>query len=252
MQSETIGNATIYCGNALDILPPLGLAADLICSDPPYRTTSGGCTKGRMKGGIFAHSTVVPMLADITWPEIMDLCYLCAAGQSDAYFMMNDKHQFAAQQAALGAGWRIHNLLVWDKIAATANRWYMKNLEFTIYAWRGNARSIRNPSSKQLIRLPQVDESDHPTEKPVSLMMHYIENSTDPGDLVLDPFMGSGSTGVAALRLGRRFVGVELDPKHYATAARRIAGALRQPALFGESSGAAVQGDMLGGVEDGN
>jgi site-specific DNA-methyltransferase (adenine-specific) len=98
----------------------------------------------------------------------------------------------------------------------------MKNVEFVAYLWKGNARTINNPSSKQLIRAPQVDETKHPTEKPVGLCRHYIENSSAPGDLVLDPFMGSGTTVVAALRAGRRAVGVEQDPQWFDVACRRV------------------------------
>ena len=62
----------------------------------------------------------------------------------------------------------------------------------------------------------------HPTQKPVVLMKHFIKTLTNPGDLVLDPFMGSGSTGVAAQELGRRFVGIELDEIYYRIACRRM------------------------------
>lgn len=62
----------------------------------------------------------------------------------------------------------------------------------------------------------------HPNEKPVEMVAHFLNLHSYPGDTVLDPFMGSGTTGVAALRLGRRFIGVELDPAHFETACRRI------------------------------
>ena len=74
--------------------------------------------------------------------------------------------------------------------------------------------------------VPQRDESEHPTEKPVLLMKHYIENSTQPGDTVMDPFMGSGTTGVAAVMAGRKFIGIERDPRWFETAAARIEQAL--------------------------
>jgi hypothetical protein len=67
-----------------------------------------------------------------------------------------------------------------------------------------------------------VTSGDHPCEKPVALMCDLIRCVTDPGDLILDPFMGSGTTGLACLQTGRKFIGIELDPGHYATALRRL------------------------------
>lgn len=131
-------------------------------------------------------------------------------------------------------GFKFHNLLVWDKVTGTPNRWYMKNCEFTGLFYKGPAQAINDCGSMSLIRYPHQDESEHPTEKPVSLMEHYILNSTQPGQLVIDPFMGSGSTGVAAVRAGRAFIGIELDEGHFNTALGRIRYALanRQTSMF--------------------
>jgi DNA modification methylase len=74
-------------------------------------------------------------------------------------------------------------------------------------------------------------EHYHPTQKPVALMAYLIERYTKPGDTVVDPYMGSGSTGVACVRTGRNFIGGEIDPTHYETAQRRIADAQAQLAL---------------------
>lgn len=80
-----------------------------------------------------------------------------------------------------------------------------------------------------VIIAPRTGNEHHPTEKPVQLMRAIIEWTSG---IVLDPFMGSGSTGVAAVSIGRPFVGVELDPKHFDTACRRISAELRRPGLF--------------------
>lgn len=84
-------------------------------------------------------------------------------------------------------------------------------------AWADDNVTARNIYSE----MPPRDRS-HPNEKPVSMMRHFIQLHTKPGDVVLDPFMGSGTTGVAAVELGRSFIGVELDEDHFATAERRI------------------------------
>lgn len=230
--------ATIYCGDCLDILAGMVTArARLLATDPPYRLTSGGNTdSGLMKTGAFARGSYCNdgqiVICTHTFDEWIKPVAAALADDADLYIMANDKNLGPLLWAIDEAGLGLHNVLAWDKVNATANRWYMKNLEFVAYAWKGRARTIREPASKQLMKCPQVDETKHPTEKPVALMRHYIENSTDPGDLVLDPFCGTGTTGVAALQCGRQFIGIELDPKWAAVAARRLEAATRQEQLF--------------------
>lgn len=76
------------------------------------------------------------------------------------------------------------------------------------------------------------EKNGHPCPKPIRFMMRLLERTTLPGEVVLDPFMGSGTTGVAATRLGRRFVGIELEPTYFEIACRRISEALKQPDMF--------------------
>lgn len=222
-KKREIGNATLYLADCRAIAADLEKAR-LVVTDPPYRLTSGGKNGGGMNGGWMSdyNNNGAVVACDIDWPEIMGLCFSLCADDADAYVMANDKNLVPAGYSAGVAGFCIHNILVWDKVNATANRWYMKNCEYVLFLWKGRASKINNASSKQLIRLPQIDESNHPTEKPVELMAHYIENSSRPGDLVTDPFMGSGTTGVAATKLGRRFIGVEIDVGHFETACERI------------------------------
>ena len=77
-----------------------------------------------------------------------------------------------------------------------------------------------------------AENPEHPTQKPITLMRWIIENYTKPNDLIIDPFMGSGTTGVACAQTGRRFVGIELDPDYFKIAEKRIANAYAQPLLF--------------------
>ena len=117
------------------------------------------------------------------------------------------------------------NLLVWDKenpgMGNLDGNWG-HNHELIIYAKKGNRKLHRRMSS--VIRMPKTPPGQiiHPTQKPVELMELLIAQSTDPGDLVVDPFSGSGATIVAAQRLGRRALGIELDPQHYERSNERI------------------------------
>lgn len=232
MQSETIGGATLFCGNALEVLTMLP-PAELLVTDPPYRLTSGGNTRAGWTGGTWANgydNSGALVTCDIEWGDWLPGAFGALADDADAYVMSNDRQLFPAERAALAAGFRFHRLLTWDKRAATPNRWYMPNCEFTLYLFKGKARTIRRPGSPAGVRLAQQDTTKHPTEKPVGLMQLYIENSSDPGDTVLDPFMGTGTTGVGALRSGRRFIGIEIEPEWFDVACARLERESRQGA----------------------
>lgn len=228
MEKTVIENITLYLGDAKQILPALvaeGLRAKCCVTDPPYLLTSGG-PNGVMCGAFDSsrYDNGGHLVAcDIDWKEIMCLVWDCLAEQSHAYVMANNRNVLPMLRAAeQDAGFGFHNLLVWDKVTGTPNRWYMKNGEFTGFFYKGKAYEINDCGSMSVIRYQHTDVSKHPTEKPVSLMEYYIRNSTDVGELVIDMFMGSGSTGVAAARAGRAFVGIEMDPAHYKTAVDRI------------------------------
>lgn len=231
-----IGDAYLYHGDCRDV--SLDYKPELCVTDAPYRLTTGGVSKSsKTMSGIFAAHNYANdgqlVMVTVEWREVMSVLHGALADDADCYVMANDKNVNPAINAAEAAGFGLHNILAWDKVTPTANRWYMKNLEFTLYLWKGKARTINSPSSKQSIQGPQRDVSDHPTEKPVWLMDHYICNSSKPGEVVFDPFMGSGTTGVAAIQAGRQFVGIEIDRHHFETACQRIREAYEQPTLFG-------------------
>ena len=246
MRTEQIGDATLYLGDCLEILPTLG-KVDAVVTDPPYLLTSGGKTPGGMKGGWMTDydNGGAPVECNIGWPEIMPAIFSALKECADAYVMANDKNVNQAINEANDAGLRFHNLLVWDKGTATANRWYMKNCEFVLYLYKGAAVRINDAGSKQLYKVQQIDESKHPTEKPVELMGHYIGNSTQRGEVVLDPFMGSGTTGVACAKLGRKFIGIEIDESYFNIACKRIGQAYDQPDLFVEPPKKSTQEELL-------
>ena len=122
-------------------------------------------------------------------------------------------------------GFQLHNIVIWKKNNATPNRWYMKNCEYILFFRKGKAKKINNPGTKQILEIDNIiGNKVHPTEKPVKLMEILVENSSNEGDLVLDCFMGSGSTGVACKNLNREFIGMELDEEYFKIACERIEG----------------------------
>lgn len=204
-------------------------SVDLVFTDPPYKITSGGNTSGLMKGGIFDPSVynnngnlVNKTLDFAEWVPFLDYV---TKPDCELYCMVNDKNVRDALNAFDLYGWKLHNILIWDKGTPTPNRWYMKETEFILYVWRGTARPINNKGSKQINKVASIRGNRLvPTEKPVELIRHYIENSTNEGMTVFDPFMGSGSTGEAAILIGRRFIGIEQDTATALIANTRLTG----------------------------
>ena len=223
-------NYTLIHGDALDIMTELR-GMDLCLTDAPYLLTSGGATEGGMHerfGGGGVYDNGGNFFEDCpAWDDFMPMIFECLSDPAHAYFMADSKNQFEMQRTALDAGFRFHNLLYWDKGTCTANRWYMKNAEYVGFFFKGKAFPINDCSSKQGIYVAHHDETAHPTEKPVALMQHYIRNSSQPGEVVFDPFMGTGTTGVAAIRSGRKFIGIEKDPRWFEVAKKRLESAVR-------------------------
>lgn len=214
----------MYHGDAAELPAD---CADLVVSDPPYMLTSGGNNANWNVAGEGYKNDGEIVQCDITPAEIMEICdHVLKAG--DCYIMANNREIFNFEFASR-KHFKFHNQLIWHKETATPNRWFMKNCEFILYLFKGKARTINNPGATQLIRCPNPRNKVHPTEKPVSLMRYLIEQSSDHGDVVCDPFAGSGSTGVAAIESGRFFIGAEIDKNHFETAVARLKAAKYNP-----------------------
>ncbi len=225
---EKIGDCTLYFGDCLDVMPLLG-EVSCVVTDPAYRVISGGTGSGAMcertagilkknDGKIFEHN-------DVSISDWLPLVYKVLKDPAHAYLMTNFLNLEETLSACRACGLGLHNLLVWKKNNVTPNRWYMKNVEYTVFARKGAAFSINDKGAKTCVDFDNPRDKAHPTEKPLALMELYIKNSTQPGDTVLDPFMGSGTTGVACVNTGRKFIGIEKDPEYFDIACDRIEGA---------------------------
>lgn len=208
-------------------LTSLGASSvDLIVSDIAYSTISGGkggvrdrpsgvLTNNDGKGGFANNETPI---GEYAW-----LLYQVLRSPGHCYIMSNLKNLFYIRDTMLRAGFKLHNLLVWKKNTANPNRWYMIDREFILFFRKGPAFSINEPGTKSIFEVDNiVGGRCHPAQKPIELMVTLIRNSSQPGDIVLDPMMGSGTTGVAAMLYGRRFIGFENDPEYIAVAKRRL------------------------------
>lgn len=206
-------------GDCMEAMDELRCSIDLLVTDPPYKTITGGDGDGAnsvrpkgMLGGdrkLFAHQNG-PKPSD--W---MPKAYGALKEGSHAYVFTNALNMGAMLDAARDAGFRLHNILVWEKNNCTPSQYYMKTCEYVLFLRKGKAKWINDiGGSRTVHRFDNVRGKRHPCEKPVGLLEYYIANSSEPGDIVLDPFAGSGSTMEAALALGRHFVGYEIDESY--------------------------------------
>jgi site-specific DNA-methyltransferase (adenine-specific) len=192
---------------------------DLIVTDCPYHIVSGGCTNdvvkiGRYhemgkgwnhrytgendsavedtrKGKIFRHN-------EIKFSEWLPEAYRVLKQETHCYIMINPRNVKELQQEAEKVGFSFQNILIWDKGNATPNKWYMNAYEMILMLRKGKAKNINIMGSKNIIRVPNITRiKQHPTEKPVDLMKLLIENSSQKGEIVLDPFMGVGGGGTS-------------------------------------------------------
>lgn len=229
-----IGDCDLYLADFMEIHSELE-SADCVVTDPPYLIGSGGNAKEVM-GGKFSRESYNNsgkiIACDIGWSEFMPLIYSSMKDPAHAYVMANNRNVQALLNSAEAAGLYFHNLLIWNKGSGTPNRWYMKNLEYTGFFSKGKAFAINDCGSMQLANVPNLKGQNHPTAKPVELMLHYIRNSTKAGETVLDPFMGGGATMAACAKSGRKGVGVEIDPDHFELACKTIHQAYSQKSLF--------------------
>jgi site-specific DNA-methyltransferase (adenine-specific) len=200
MRAEHIGNATLYLGHCMDILPTLP-KVDAVITDPPYGLGS------RLNGGSWGNT---PGWDDETALDIDALRNL-----GDVQVIWGGNYY----PLPPSRGW-----LSWFKPDAPPS---MANFEL---AWTNADRNARQFS--QSIAATNAERVGHPTQKPLALMKWCIEQAGNP-QTILDPFMGSGTTGVAAVQMGRKFIGIEREPKYFDIACKRIEDAQRIGDMFG-------------------
>lgn len=217
----------LYQGDCLEVMENIASnSVDLVVTDPPFKTISGGKNSKHVAGWltsflkendgkIFKHNDIK---IKNYLPELVRVC----KPNAHLYIMTNNLNLRELLNQANENNLKLHNVLCWRKNTCTANRWYMKEIELVVMFYKGKAFPINKMNSKQIYESNNPRNKIHPTEKPVDLMQHYIENSSQIGQTVLDPFMGSGTAGIACLASGRRFVGIELDSDYFKLAKDRI------------------------------
>ena len=202
-------------------------SVDLIVTDPPYKTTKrgkiGGGGRKKVGGMLVGDGQFFERQFNIHISDWMPQLYRCLKSGSHVYVFTNALNLTEMLNEAQRCGFKLQNLLVWQKNNCTPSQYYMKNCEYVLLLRKGRAKWINNQGSKTVHQFSNViGEKIHPTEKPVELIQFYIENSSSRDDIVLDPFMGSCPAGIACLNTGRNFIGIELDEKYFGIAKDRI------------------------------
>jgi len=238
-----IGLATLYLGDALAIMPQIGAVDHIIC-DPPYEA-SLHAAKAHLSD---LRKDSGPELKEIDFaavdairPAFVALAATYTQGWFIAFCTVEGVAKWA-DQINLGS-MRYKRACVWVKPDSTPQlngQGPAQGAENFVCAWAGTGHAKWNAGGKRGVYTHLVNNPErtglHPTEKPRRLMSEIIADFTNPGQLVCDPFMGSGTTGVAAVMAGRRFIGIEQNATYFELACKRLTDAQRQGQLFGEAA----------------
>jgi site-specific DNA-methyltransferase (adenine-specific) len=244
---------TLYLGDCRDILPALG-PFDHVITDPPYEA-SLHAAKNSLKGRKHRNDGVAE-LKGLDFAPIDDMredVVVFAEGACDGWFIVFCTPEGVAKWADCINPSRLKykRACIWVKPDSTPQlngQGPAMGAEMFVVSWGGSGYSRWNAGGKRGVYTHCCNvgrQGEHPTEKPVPLMVEIITDFTRPGDLICDPFMGSGTTGIACVKTARRFVGAELDPRYFDLACRRIQAALDAPDMFIEPPAKIKQEAML-------
>lgn len=216
MRKEVIGNAELYLGDCRDILGILP-RVDAVVTDPPYGIgEAAGKNKSRTR------LALAKDFGDDAWDDepISDVL-IHAVREAGKWAVIFGGNYYALPATSC---W-----LVWDKINGEND---FADCEL---AWTNLPKAVRRIRFmwNGMLRDNGEARGDHPTQKPIGVMEWAINHVPEPNRLILDPFMGSGTTGVACMNLGRSFIGIEREAKYFDIACRRIEDAQRQGRLIG-------------------
>jgi site-specific DNA-methyltransferase (adenine-specific) len=232
---ETLAEGVeLWLGDCLEVLPTLG-AVDLVLTDPPYELSSAG--PGKSHYGMSLRKFDSKAYTDIVagFDEAIFFPLVEAVCRPLNLFCFCSNKQISKIMSYHETRGRATTLLVWHKVNAApfANGVWRGDIEYCVHARDAGAVFVGNAEEKKKVsEHPIVNDDAHPTVKPLAIVEKYIRIGSRQGQTVLDPYCGLGTSGVAAVKLGRRFTGIEIDPGYFDIACRRIEAALKQPDMF--------------------
>jgi DNA modification methylase len=252
----TIGDCTLYLGDCREILPTLG-KVDAVVTDPPFEAECHAAvlrTAASIRTGVPAALDFVAITEDLRafipqWSAENCRGWLIAFCQVEAVSSWRDAMELAGLKYKRGMAW------VKPDCAPQFNgQMPAQGFECMASAWCGDGHSRWNGGGRRGVFTAMTNNIDrhgeHQTEKPVQLMRELISLFSNHEETILDPFMGSGTTGVACVKLGRKFIGIEIEPKYFEIACKRIQQAYAQPDMFiAPPAPKPVQLNLLGAAE---
>ncbi len=219
-REEVIGDCRLILGDCLEILPTLG-KVDAVVTDPPYGM-NWNTNSSRFSGGE-PSSAYKRGRGRSDWPSVTadDQPFDPAPWLAFPKVIMWGSNHYSARLP-------VGTTLVWLKRLDGGFGSFLSDAEV---AWMKGGHGVYVKRDTSFCEYTQ--ERNHPTQKPLPLMSWCVER-TAGAETILDPFMGSGTTGVACVNLGRKFIGIEIEERYFDIACRRIEEATRQPRLFAE------------------
>jgi site-specific DNA-methyltransferase (adenine-specific) len=244
----TLGDltATLHLGDCLAVLATFKSdSVEMIWTDPPYgHSNHVGDLNARLNdyreitgspiendGPLEMRSVVDGMLTEaarVLRPDCCCCCCCCGGGGPRPTFAWVANRMDCS-------GLEFFHSIIWDKMNPGLGWRYRRQHEMIMVSHRKGGKLAWNddyPAQPNVMRISKPRGDLHPNVKPVELVQRFIQQHTAKAETVLDPFMGSGTTGVACLRTGRNFIGIEKDPKHFATAVERLEREARQGVLI--------------------
>lgn len=203
-------------------------SVDLVVTDPPYNMDYGG--RGEInKLDKFANDNMEAEEHSKWFTKIVKECHRVLK-EDTAIYVFIDFRNYARIYNVIGEYFDIKNCIVWNKNSIGMGKCFRFQHEFIIYAQKGKPQlDFKGRGISDVWSIDRDLRSDytHPTQKPRSVMYKPVEYSSKEGDLVLDPFVGSGTTGIVCKELNRRFIGMEIAKKYYDIAEKRITNTIK-------------------------
>ena len=196
---------------------------DLVVTDPPYESLEKHRAIGtttRLKVSAASSNAWFRIFPNTRFPELFAEVHRVLRRHSHFYLVCDSETAFIAKPVAEAAGFRFWKPLVWDKTTIGMGYHYRARYEFVLFFEKGKRR-LKDLGVPDIITVPRI-RGGYPAEKPVALSEVLIRQSSEENAIVVDPFMGSASTGVAALKLGRRFAGNDVANESIALARTRL------------------------------
>ena len=198
-------------------------SADLAITDPAYESLEKHRAIGtttRLKHSKASSNDWFKIFPNARFGELFRELYRVLRKDTHFYLLCDAETMFVVKPEAEQAGFRFWKPLVWDKCTIGMGYHYRARYEFILFFEKGKRR-LNDLGIADIITVPRI-RGGYPAEKPVEIADVLIRQSSNAGDVVCDPFMGSGSVGMAAVRLGRRFLGNDLNPEAVRIAAQRL------------------------------